>query len=643
MIALYVPEGAPPTSFLLPGRFRATWTGELNLRLRERMAFVAEGRGKLTVKVKDKVVLEAAGDDLSATVGEVARLDKGKNPIVVIYQSPEKGDSFVRLSWKEQRGLRAEPLPPTVLTHDAAAQDVAQAGRLRHGRQLLADLRCTKCHATEVAPTGMPELVADAPTLNGVGGRLKRDWIAAWVADPTALRKDAHMPRVLRDPREAGDVAAYLATLGAKPQDPAPPPQPEDVTRGGQLFSSLMCSACHTAPDAQAPIEGETRVPLALVAAKYFPNPLRQYLLKPEAHYAWNPMPNFKLDQAQASALAAYLLSKAGETLNTPVGSDAVKGKLLVASSGCLNCHTIDGEKTTTRAPALVAIEGNRWNQGCMAADPAARKQTPDFALTESERHALLAFAATDRSSLSRDTAAEFSARQVAAMRCTACHARDGNESLLATTFAADAARLAAAFPLAQPAAGLQEGEHFAPDQRPPLLTWAGEKLRPEWSAAFISGALDFKPRPYLHARMPAWPARAKWLAEGLSAEHGYAPRSDPYPPPDPQMAVVGQRLIGAAGGFSCVQCHAVGAAPPLAPFEAPAMNMAHMTERLRKDYYHRWMLNPIKIDPATKMPSFSDIEAKSAIRDVYDGDAMKQYEAIWQFLLRGKDVTPPG
>jgi hypothetical protein len=142
---------------------------------------------------------------------------------------------------------------------------------------------------------------------------------------------------------------------------------------------------------------------------------------------------------------------------------------------------------------------------------------------------------------------------------------------------------------------------------------------------------------------MPAFAARADVLARGLAAEHGCAPRTEPYPAPDETAAAVGQKLIGTAGGFSCVQCHAVGDAPPVSPFEAPAANMAHITSRLRKEYYDRWMFNPIKVDPGTKMPAFADAEGKSAIRDVYDGDADKQFEAVWQFLLRGKDVKPPG
>ena len=643
MLALYVPAGQPASPFVAPGRFRATWTGDVNLRLRERLGFVLEGRGKVSIKLNDKVVFEHEGEDLSTKAGEIARINKGKTPLVVTYESPASGDAFLRVHWKEQQALRADPVPPTTFTHNAAGMAVAEGVRNRQGRQLLADLRCTKCHAAEGA--GMPDLAQDAPALTNAGARLNRDWLAAWALDPRAFRKDAHMPRVLSDAAQAADVAAYLASLGGGAAAPsaAPAPTPEQVTRGGQLFSALMCAACHTPPDAATAAETETRVPLGYVKAKYRPDALRQYLLKPEAHYAWNPMPNFKLSGDEAAALAAYLLGKANKSVQAlPQGGNVERGRQFVRSSGCLNCHAVEGEAGSLKAPALAAIDGGRWGHGCVAPDPAARKNAPDFGLGEVERRALLAFAATDRSSLARETPMEFSLRQAVAMRCTSCHARDGRESAIGTDYAADAGTLAAAFPLPQPTGGVHDGEFFAPDQRPPMLTWAGEKLRPEWSGAFIAGEIPYKPRPYLHARMPAWPARAKLMAQGMSAEHGYAPATPAYPKPDESMAAAGQKLIGAAGGFSCVQCHAVGAAPPLAPFEAPALNMQFITERLRKDYYHRWMLNPIKLDPSTKMPAFADAEGKSAIRDAYDGDATKQFEAIWQFLLRGRDVKPP-
>ena len=652
MVALHVAQGAPPTPFVAPGRFRATWTGDLNLRLRERMAFVAEGRGKVTITVKDKVVFEAEGDDLSAKPGAVVRLDKGKNAIVVTYQSPPAGDAVLRVGWKEQNALRAEPVPPTALTHDAAATAVAEGLRLREGRQLLADLRCVKCHA--IGGGGMPDLEMPGPSLADAGTRLRRDWMAAWIDDPRAFRKDAHMPRLFHAGAEpaggidgrAWDVAAYLASLGPAPADGGEP-APDAVNRGGQLFSILMCSACHTAPGAAAAADGDTRVPLGHVRAKFHPGALRQYLLKPEAHYEWNPMPNFKLSEEEASALAAYLLGNATRAAQPPgagVTPDPARGRELVKTSGCLNCHRVAEDTNEHRSVPIDDFGAGSWAGGCLAAEPAARGRAPEFRLGEAQRHALLALAATDRSSLRRETPAEFSQRQVAAMRCAACHARDAKESGYVTDFAADAGALAAAFPPPEPAPGAEaRGEIFAPDQRPPPLTWTGEKLRAEWVAGFISGRIAYKPRPYLHARMPAWPARGDLLGAGLAAEHGFAAASEKLPAPDETLAPVGQKLIGAAGGFSCVQCHAVGAAPPLAPFEAPALNLRHVTERVRKDYYHRWMLNPIKVDPGTKMPAFADAEGKSAIRDVFEGDAVKQFEAIWQFLLRGDEVKPPG
>ena len=640
LLALHVPQSAPPTPFLLPGRFKATWTGDLNLRLRERMSFAAEGRGKLTIAIKGKVVFEAAGEDLSQKAGEVVRLDKGANALVVTYESPENGDAYVRVYWKEQKGLRSESIPPTVFTHDPDANGGLAGRRLREGRQLVADLRCTKCHAAPATPAGMPELSADAPALTNVANRLNADWVAAWVADPKSFRKDAHMPRVLRDAAASKDVAAYLATLGIDAEWRAI--DPTLAPAGGQLFASLNCVACHLAPDASPAGKDDPRVPLRHAAAKFLPHALSDYLLDPHAHYAWNPMPNFKPSRREADSLAAFLLEKGAKPSARPVGGNAGNGKTLVQSSGCLNCHTLEGETTGLHPPALAAIPALKWDKGCMAPDAAGRKNAPDFALLERQREALRAFGATDRSSLARDEASEFSTRQVAAMRCTACHARDGNEALIGTDFAADQASLAAAYPPPAPAPGAEaRGEIFAPDQRPPLLTWAGEKLRPEWASAFIAGKVPYKPRPYLRARMPAWPTRAGGLAKGLAAEHGFGPVSPAYPAPDEQQAAVGQKLIGPAG-FQCVQCHAVGDQPPRAPFEAPALNFANVSERLRKEHYLRWVFNPIKVDPTTKMPAFADADGKSALRDVYDGDAGKQFESIWQFMLRGRDVQAP-
>ena len=59
----------------------------------------------------------------------------------------------------------------------------------------------------------------------------------------------------------------------------------------------------------------------------------------------------------------------------------------------------------------------------------------------------------------------------------------------------------------------------------------------------------------------------------------------------------------------------------------------------MRKHYYDRWVIAPMRIHKETKMPSFADQEGKTSIREIYDGDARKQYDAIWHYLLAGEKI----
>jgi hypothetical protein len=53
-------------------------------------------------------------------------------------------------------------------------------------------------------------------------------------------------------------------------------------------------------------------------------------------------------------------------------------------------------------------------------------------------------------------------------------------------------------------------------------------------------------------------------------------------------------------------------------------------------------MRNPQRIQPGTRMPQFADPEGKTALRDVFDGDADKQFDALWQYILTGREINPP-
>jgi mono/diheme cytochrome c family protein len=149
-----------------------------------------------------------------------------------------------------------------------------------------------------------------------------------------------------------------------------------------------------------------------------------------------------------------------------------------------------------------------------------------------------------------------------------------------------------------------------------------------------LRGEVKAKPRPWLLARMPAFTAVAETLPAGLAHAHGLPLRDEPTKI-DPERAKLGEQLFGENGGFNCLQCHAFGDRQATAVFEAPGPDFAHVKERIRRGYYMRWVLHPLRIDPETKMPKFADDEGKTPLTDILGGRAEDQFDAIWQFLVK--------
>lgn len=661
MAALYVPEGSAITPFLPPGPFKATWTGELSVQLRDEYTFLAEGNGKLIVKIGDAVVLEAAGNDFAQAKGTVIKLMKGKNKLTVIYESPEKGDAFLRTFWQGAE-FPKEPLPIQKLSHDTSIKEIRTGMRLREGRELFGELRCTRCHATDGVPapgavkageatlTAMPELEMDAPDLSDVGARLKTAWITQWLKDPRKLRPESSMPQVLHGEtaaKDALDIAAYLSSLGKAEDKPADAPDEKQIQQGGGLIERLGCVGCHTMPDNPKVEAG--RVPLRYVRAKWNADALRAFLKQPDKHYKWVRMPNFNFSDEEINKVAAFLLhskieDKAAWLIeDVKDKGDAARGKTLALSAGCVNCHNLGaGVASSVKAPALKIGEAlaDGWSKGCVAPTPEARAKAPDFHLTVEQRGALLAFAGNSeaKKSLNTDSMPEFAERQVRVLRCVACHQRDDQDDFW-SRLEEETAGLK--FEEAhEPADGAENAEPHIVEQVRPKLTWIGEKLKPEWMTTFIAGKTPYKVRTWLGAKMPGFPQRAGLIARGLVIEHGFKPVSAPEPEADAAMIEIGRKLTSKNGGFSCTSCHSVGKAAAVGVFEAPGPNLMHVKARLQKSYFHRWMREPLRVEPTTKMPAFAQGD-KTQLPD-FDGDAVKQFESIWQYFMTGEKIEPP-
>jgi cytochrome c2 len=634
MMALAVPFGNPSSSGLGLGPFRAVLETELKMPLRTEVKFSFEGRGTAELSLNGRVVLTETGDRLGTKPAAAVTLNQGTNRLAVAYTPDPAGDAVFRLIWAGQ-DFGPEPLPPGMLRTDASAQPLRSAERIRAGRALFGDLQCARCHA--VAPLAqwqMPELDVRPPSLAQAGTRFREDWLAAWIADPHALRPDTPMPRVhLETPRDAHDIAAYLSSLGTPAT--AAPAAPALVNGGGRLFAELRCVACHPVPGT-APAAGDGRVSLAAVPAKWQPAALAAYLQNPQKDFPASRMPDFRLSALEARQLAGFLLSSPAPTLPASSGDKSRGQPLFVAN--CASCHgPAEGTgpvASATNAPDLNLLLERSWTQGCLAETPAARRNAPDFDFTAAQRDNLRAFAAAGAAT--RSSPAEVTHRSFDTLRCNACHARDGQPAGY-DRFAGEAQAL-----LQRSGATAEaDAENASLDQEPPSLTWAGEKLRPAWLSHQLAGDLPVSARPWLKASMPSFKQAAAGLSVGLALEHGLLPSDTPPPAADPDLAALGERLAGPEV-FGCTACHAVGSTPALAPFGAPGINFALVPSRLRDDYYRRWLDNPPRIEPRTKMPKFTSEPGRSLQTGILDGHAHAQWDALLAFLRTVAETEGP-
>jgi len=617
LLALYIPAGQAPTPFLAAGPFTVKWEGDLQSPLRGTFKLSVESSGKFKLSLNGQPLLDGPGI-------KTVQLNKGANRIIAEIPSADKGDTFVRLSWAS-KDFPLEPVPPTLLTHPAD-KDLDAAMQRREGRLLFAQMNCAACHAdAALIPakgTGMAELGQNAPLLSELGTKYRPEFIADWIFNPPAVRPHTLMPKVFTGTdanQKAADLAAML-TQGAAPKEDAL--DLKLAPQGGALFANLGCVACHQRPDATG-AEAHDRIPMGHLRDKWRSAALVEYLKDPSKAYPATRMPHFRLEDEEATQLAAYLIANCRMVKRKALAGDATRGATLLVSAGCLNCHA--GMPATTQ-PTLASVLKST-DKGCLAPDEKARATAPDFALTAMQRSSLKSFLATDLASLKQDTPAEFAERQIKNLNCVACHARDGNVSTW-TKVDGEAKKLRDALPPKEHV----EGEPV-PDAPIPTLTWLGEKLRHDWMSKFIAGQIEYKPRPWLIGQMPAFAHYADNLSLGLNHQHGLPQTEATEPASDAEKIANGEKLTGADGGFNCITCHAVGEKEATAVFEAPAINFAQSAERLRKDYFHRWALAPTRIDPDTKMPKYADPEGVTQLSDPYEGKGPAQFEAIWQYI----------
>lgn len=482
--------------------------------------------------------------------------------------------------------------------------------RLR-GLVLLGELGCTACHDAG----GRKILHKTAPDLSRVGARLRPAAIRAFVSAPHRVKPGTTMPDLV-----AGDEAAaealthYLASLGGGLAGHAPHDAAAAV-RGKELFHSVGCVACHSPRTGKA-LDGS--VPLGPVHEKYTAGSLAAFLEAPLEVRPAGRMPSVGLTRREALDLAHYLLEGApAPDAFTPEEAAIKAGRERFIRLNCVRCHRVGPEPPPASFPPLDRVDPSK---GCLSS---ARGPWPSYALGESQKGDLRAALAAPGFIPSAEQEIR---RSLAALNCIACHARGdwGGVTRERNEY----------FGTGDPNLG-ETG------RIPPPLTWVGAKLRKEWIRTTV--AYGRRIRPYVKTRMPAFGKDHGIRLAELFAKVDEVPAVEFEPVPEDRKAAravrdAGRDLLGDKG-MKCITCH------PFAGRRSSTMMAVDLvdttTERLRKEWFYHYMLQPARFRPGTIMPTYFP-GGTSVMKDVLEGDAKRQIHAIWTYLAGGRNQGPP-
>lgn len=296
---------------------------------------------------------------------------------------------------------------------------------------------------------------------------------------------------------------------------------------------------------------------------------------------------------------------------------DLVKRGRSLFASECAACHTLnEGGKPiawSRKAPPLSRLPAAR---GCQA------KDAPQYHLTQAQGAALNAALAGLDKLAKPPTAGETIAHTMTVFNCYACHQRDkigGVESGLNDLFQTTQKEMG------------DEG------RIPTNLDGVGAKLTVAYMKKVLAnGATD---RPYMLTRMP------KFGESNVGHLQAAFEEADPvltvpiptFSVPEKRVKSEGRHIVGNKA-LGCIKCHNFREHKSGG---VQGINMTIMTERVRRDWFLRYLLDPNKFRPGTRMPAAWPL-GQSQLPKILGGDTAQQVEAVWLYLSDGPKAANP-
>lgn len=301
----------------------------------------------------------------------------------------------------------------------------------------------------------------------------------------------------------------------------------------------------------------------------------------------------------------------------------AAEGGKLFRTLGCQACHGIDEafEPPSTSPRPLGSLDPDA-EYGCLSNEDSSTH--PSYWLDDAQVNALRrALRSISAGGLGLPTTTQRLDQSIATFDCAACHVRDGIGEI-----PDDRQEY---FTSSEPDLGDEA-------RIPPPLDGVGDKLTPAWLETVMVNR--GRARPYMKTRMPQYgEANVGHFAEAFVALDRKK-RSLPNNPDD----LAAQRLAGRdlvdSGKLQCIVCHTFNRQPAVG---MQALDLATMPQRLNRDWFHEYMLDPEALRPGTLMLNMWP-DGESPFEDILDGDPFRQVDAIWHYLADGeKAVFPKG
>jgi len=494
------------------------------------------------------------------------------------------------------------------------------------GRLLLGEMRCVACHGLKESAQPIERA---APHLADVGSRVAPEFLRKFIASPSSAHAGTTMPDMLAgESPEQRDKIAEALTHFLIAQSPrkfqSEKLSEQDASTGKALFHTVGCIACHSPRDDSGKESTQVgAVALGHIPTKYSLASLTEFLHEPLRVRPSGRMPDMKLTQLEAKALAGYLLGKADTSAKSlePQAKLVTLGKEYFQRHNCAACHKLDD---IPAAAPVAELQASNSTRGCLSATPG---KSPRFNLSDDQTKAIRAALAQKPDPISDKT---LLATTLTAFNCIACHVRDDFGGVSA-----------------------DRNPHFTTSEInlgdeariPPPLTLVGAKLQPVALKKMLFDGDSV--RPYMFTRMPQYGelnlahlpklfARMDAVKKFEFSLPNVENRNEKERAREQEMRAAGRELLGNKA-FNCVACHSFNGKS--SGFKGIDLMISY--QRLQPSWFYRYMIDPGAFRPRTIMPtSWPDGKANS--KTVLNGNTDRQIEAIWYYLSLGTSAADP-